>query len=80
MNNMKVILDILIKIKESLQNGRSELIAHMKRGHLPSFLDIHHTIFKNTLLLSQAKQLCVQVIQFQTVQVFTFGAVTCDKE
>ena len=52
----------------------------MKQGYLPSFLDIHRIIFKNTLLLSQAKQLCVQVIQFQTVQVFTFGAVTCDKE
>lgn len=52
MNNMKVILDILIKIKESLKNGRQELIAQMKRGNLPSLFDIHRIIFKNTLVLS----------------------------
>ena len=34
--------------------------------------------FKNTYLISLAKQLCIQVIQFQTIQVFLFSSIISD--
>ena len=32
------------------------------------------------MLISLAKQLCVQVIQFQTISIFVYGAITSDLE
>ena len=37
-------------------------------------------VFKNNVLVGLAKQLAVQVIQFQTVFVFVFAATTSDQE
>jgi len=61
-NNMDKIFNILIEIKTMLIHGRQELLKKLSHGRIPSVRDIHKIMFKNSVILSHAKKLSVQVI------------------
>jgi hypothetical protein len=65
-------------MKLTIQQSNRHLIEKIKKGELPTYSDFRNVTFKNKVLISLAKKLCVQVIQFQTVKVFIFVSLTAD--
>ena len=78
LKNTTVILHLLESLKDVLKNNRQEFFNNLKKGNFPSFTEFKNMTFQNGVLVSLAKQLTVQVIQFQTLQVFLYGAITSD--
>ena len=61
--NCKIILDILKNIKSLLNLRREWFLQSLRNlGHFPSYQEFRNMTFKNTYLISLAKQLCIQVI------------------
>lgn len=78
-NNMTVMINHLTDIINSLKQSKQQFLQILKSGLLPSYHKVKNIVFGNKMLVTQAKQLSVQVIQFQTIFCFVFGAI-CSNE
>jgi len=59
MNNSEVIVEILKKIISTLSHSKLMFLSALRQGVFPVYSEFKNQMFKNSMLISQAKQLSV---------------------
>lgn len=80
MNNMTAIKFILENVKSMLVQSRLDFLDLLKHRQIGKMGLTINNAYKNSKLVGYARELCIQVIQFQTINTFIFGAIVSDPD